>query len=320
MACGFFLLLTGRPLWAGATESAEPRYEWRHEEGASLALLVNGKTLWQVNFRKEEGKPYFHPVCTADGTVLTWLRPADHRWHRATWFSWKLINGLNYWEENRQGVSQGRTEVADVKIDRRGDGTAIILMHLDYRPPDKPPVLKERRLITITPPDKGGCYRMDWHMTFTARDKDVLFDRTKTRAEGGPAWGGYSGLSFRAAKSMTDYQTLDSEGRRNMAGHGKHARWMDFSGVVDRERKRAAGVAMFDHPANPRHPTPWYIIMSGRFGYFSPAFLFDKPYRLSAGKSFTLAYRILIHPGRGDKKRLEKESRDFSALRFDTKK
>lgn len=293
--------------WAGAT--------LRHEEGKSLSCVLDGKTLWTLNYAKEEEKPYFHPLCLADGTVLTWLRPGDHIWHRALWFSWKYINKLNYWEEDKAGKSQGLSDIAAVKFEEGKDGVTKITILLDYHPPGKPAVLKERREITITPPDKDGCYRMDWRMTWTAGDQDAVLDRTPTRADGGPDWGGYAGLSFRAVKEMTEYQALDSEGRKNLEGHGQKARWLDFSGVVDKETRKAAGMALFDHPANPRHPTPWFIIMSGTFGYCSPAFLFDKAHTIPAGQSLTLLYRVLIHPGRGDAAALEKEWKEFAATK-----
>jgi len=298
----------------GAMNHAAAASSLKLEEGKSLSCLFDGKTLWQLHFRKEEGKPYFHPVCLPDGTELTWLRPPDHVWHRALWFSWKLINGLNYWEEDKEGKSQGLTEIANVDFEDGKDGAAKIVMLLDYRRPGEPRELASHCTIAVTAPDKDGAYRMDWRTTWTAQDKDVVFDRTPPPAEKGPSFGGYAGLSYRAVKGMTDYQTLDSEGRRNMAGHGQHARWLDFSGLVGPEKK-AVGVAMFDHPSNPRHPSPWYIIMSGAFGYFSPAFLFDKPFTLPAGQSLTLAYRVLIHPGRGDRESLEKEFKDFAAAR-----
>ena len=311
LGCLLLNASSGTSIWAAAMDKT-PQYDWQLKEGHSLAFLAKGRALWTLNFRKDEGKPYFHPVCLSDRTVLTWLRPADHRWHRAIWFSWKYINKVNYWEENRQGISPGRTEIADVRIERGKDGTTRVVMQLDYRPAGKPVLLKERRELTITPPDEKGCYRIDWHMVSTAQDQDVHFDRTKTKAEGGPAWGGYAGLSYRAAKGMTAYKTLDSEGRRNMAGHGQHARWLDFSGIVDRTASKAAGVAIFDHPGNPRHPTPWYIIMSGHFGYVGPAFLFDRGYILPKRKSLVLKYRMLVHPGRGTKNELERECQAFS--------
>ena len=71
------------------------------------------------------------------------------------------------------------------------------------------------------------------------------------------------------------------------------------------------GVAIFDHPANPRHPTPWYVSV-GQMGFFNPAFLFDQPYTLPAGKSLTLKYRVLIHPGLGRPADLEKQYQAFA--------
>lgn len=299
-------------------QAGEPQYRVQVDRDRAISLLVDGKPLWTLHYAQEEGKPYFHPVCIPDGTRLTWLRPPDHRWHRAIWFSWKHINGLNYWEENKQGQPQGRTVVVALECKTTASPVRIA-MDIEYRPPGQPPVLKERRVITASLPADDGSYHMDWAMTFTAQGKDVVFDRTKTKKEGGPAWGGYAGLSYRAVKGMTAYQTLDSEGRKNMAGHGRHARWLDFSGVVDAKTKQAAGIALFDHPDNPRHPTPMYIIMRGHFGYCSPAFLFDSPYTLPAGKSFTLFYRMLIHPGRGDKARMDQEYKAFAALKHPAK-
>lgn len=281
-------------------------------KGKALECRIGANTLWKLNCDPDEGKPYFHPVCLPDGTVLTWLRPPDHWWHRALWFSWKLINKLNYWEENRQRKSQGTTELTAVTHRRLPGGSVEVEMHISYHPPGEPAVLKEIRKIAISPPDANKRYRMDWAMTFTAQDREVVLDRTPIPGEpGGKGWGGYAGLSVRTTRAMKNYHTLNSEGQRDMAGHGKPARWLDFTGVVD---GKEVGVALFDHPGNERHPTPMYVIMRGTFGYCSPAFLFKAPYRLAAGKSLALFYRVMIHPGRLGKEDLEAEFKDFSAL------
>jgi hypothetical protein len=301
---------------AAAASAGQARFEWKHDEGKALTFLVDGKVLWSLHYDKAEGKPYFHPVCLPDGTVLTWLRPPDHRWHRAVWFSWKHINGLNYWEENKQGVSQGLTEVEKLTFEKADGGTTTLRMDIVYHPPGKPNVLTEQRLVTATAPDGDGCYRMDWVQAFRAQDVDVVLDRTPITGEpGGRGWGGYAGLSFRSAKALTGYQVLNSEGLRDMAAHGKPCRWIDLSGIVGPE-KTPAGLAMFSHPVNQRHPVPGYVIMRGHFGYLSPALLFRKPYRLAAGKTLTLAYRMLIHPGLGDKGRLEKEWQSYSRIEY----
>ena len=314
-------LLFLQPVCGWATDAVEsasiakpkPAYTWRQTDG-SLALLNHGRVVWQFNFDKKAGKPYFHPVCLTDGTELTWHRPPDHPWHYGLWFSWKFINGLNYWEEDRQtGLSEGRTEIRRVEVKPGDDYSADVAMELSYRPPGAPAVLMEDRQIAVSAPDDRGVYRIDWSSRFTAGAADVLLDRTPIPGEkDGQSWGGYAGLSVRLAKSISGWQLADSEGRKGLEAHGQKARWMDFSGQT--AEGRAAGIAIFDHPDNLRHPSPGFVIVDPKvpFGYFSPALLFNGPYTLPAGKSFTLRYRVLIHPGRADKNLLDGEWKSFS--------
>ena len=303
-----------------ASKSTMPKdsnYSWRQSDD-SLALLNYEHIVWQLNYKKQEGKPYFHPLGLADGTELTWLRPPDHAWHRGIWFSWKFINGLNYW--NPDMLSEGRTEVVDVKVNLGTDHSARIEMALNYHPPGKPAVLKEKRLLTVGALDKNGRYHIDWHSTFTAGEQDVLLDRTPIPSEkDGKVWGGYAGLSFRMGRGFSTWQIVDSQSRKvDSQNHGKKARWLDFNGEMT--TGKTAGIAIFDHPDNLRHPSPWYAdtyVMKGKGPYifFGPAVLFDKPYTLSAEKSLTLRYRILIYPGRADKDLLESEWKKLCALK-----
>jgi len=305
---GHYLASSGQAAEQQTRVRKTPSYTWAQSD-SSLALLNHNQIVWQLNFNKKEGKPYFHPLCLTDGTELTWHRPPDHPWHRALWFSWKYINGLNYWEEDRKtGLSDGRTELVDITVTPDDAYAAQIIMTLGYRPPDRPAVLTEKRLISVSAPDEQGQYYIDWHSSFTAGTEDVLLDRTGIPGEkDGKGWGGYAGLSVRIAKGVSDWQVIDSEGRKNMLAHGKNARWMDFGGQT--AAGNMAGIAIFDHPNNLRHPSPWYVAMDANvpFGYFSPALLFNKPYTLPAGKSLALRYRVLIHPDRADKSLMQSE-------------
>ncbi|MFH1715963.1 MAG: DUF6807 family protein, partial [Planctomycetota bacterium] len=188
--CASFALLFIQPVsgWA------KPAFSWRQTDG-SLALLNHGRVVWQFNFDKKDSKPYFHPVCLTDGTELTWHRPPDHPWHYGLWFSWKYINGLNYWEEDpKTGLSQGRTEIEYVRVEPHDDYSANIVMRLGYHPPGAPTVVTEQCRLTISRPDENGSYRIDWNSEFSAVAGDVLFDRTPIPGEkDGKSWGGYAG-------------------------------------------------------------------------------------------------------------------------------
>lgn len=301
------------PTQANYAVETKSGYNWRQTD-RSLALLNNGRIVWQFNFDKKQPKPYFHPVCLTDGTELTWHRPPDHPWHYGLWFSWKYINGLNYWEEDRKtGLPEGRTEIKNVEVTPNRDYSAQLEMQLSYHPPSQREVLAELCRINLSKPDKDGGYHIDWTSRFTAGTADVLLDRTPIAGEkGGQSWGGYAGLSVRLAKDVTNWHVTDSEGRRDLESHGKKARWINFAGQASESEDFS--ITIFDHPDNLRHPSPCFVIMDPKvpFGYFSPALLFNKPYTLPAGKSFSLKYRVLIQPGQAQKKQLEAEWESFS--------
>lgn len=297
--------------------SGPPQLKWRQTD-TSLALLNGSVVVWQCNYEKGKPMPYFHPVGLTDGTTLTWLDPPDHPWHHALWFAWKDLDGLTYWEIGiKNETPTGRIDIVDVKAAANPDYSARMELVLSYHPPNKPAVLTEKRVHHVGPPDSAGGYSIDWESTFTAGDKDVLM-------KGGTHGGGYAGLSVRIAKDSGDWLLLDSEGRQDVAStagtapntHGQHARWMDFS-IVDARTGRPAGVAILDHPGNLRFPSQWHCILqtTHQFGYFSPAPLWSEPYTLPAGKTLTLRYRILIHPDRGEKDKLEQQWKAFADMK-----
>lgn len=298
-----------------SAHAAQANLQWQEEKGKNVALLKDGKPLWSFAFAPDLIKSYFHPLCTADGYNLTWLNPSDHVWHYAFWHSWKLINGVNYWEPGKSGRPDGCSDITGTQVELRPDFTAVFRMQLSYHPANKPVLMTEERTITITPPDERGEYRIDWQMDLKVADQPVTLDCTPSPKRGGPGHGGYGGLSYRAAKEMKNYRVIDSTGWVNEAkvhGRGEPAQWLDFSGTLDAAGQVWGGITLFDHPANPRHPTPWYVIQDGTFGYFCPSIFFNEPLPLNAGEQLTLRYRALIHGGKGDKAALDKEFQAYA--------
>jgi HEAT repeat protein len=289
-----------------------PQLGWQ-QTGSALTLLNHGRPVWTFHHGPEEAKPFFHPLALADGTTLTCDGPQDHPWHHGLWFSWKYINGVNYWEEDRETRrSDGRTTVDDVRIETRDTYTARLQLVLRYGPPEGEPVLTEQRLIEISPPDETGRYQLDWTLTFTAGESDVLLDRTPLPEEpDGRAWGGYAGLSARFALGLAERQAVSSEGTVELKDgrHRSRATAMDYSGIID---GHPVGITILDHPRNLNAPSPWYVIQTNVMSYFSPAVLCYGPHMLPAGQSLTLRYRVIVHPGRWDAARLQNECKDFA--------
>lgn len=288
---------------------------WRRTD-TELALQRGGEIVWQFNFGPDRSKPFFHPIALPGMEALTWEAPPDHPWHHGLWFSWKLINGTNYWEENRKtGKSDGLTTCENVAVRQHDDFSARIELDLDYHLLDRPPVLTEKRIIQVTCPDADGQFHIDWAATFTAQGQRVVLDRTPLPSEpGGKSYGGYAGLSVRLTKSAASFEIVDSEQQIEKQAERLlfKARAVDYAGTV---QDHAGGIAILDHPTNLNSPSSWYVIRNTKtpMTYFSPAVIQEGPHTVSAGESFTLRYRIVVHSGRFDAATLQQHHKEFVA-------
>ena len=81
---------------------------------------------------------------------------------------------------------------------------------------------------------------------------------------------------------------------------GKRSNWVDYSAELDGEK---LGVAMFDHPSNPRHPTYWHARDYGLFALnpfgqnaFDPK-QEESSWKIPTGQKIEFRWRVLIHPG-----------------------
>jgi len=302
---------------ACAACAGTPALRWDTSAANQLALVRGNADVWRFHFDSAAStKPYFDPVCVAGGPSLTWASPPDHRWHYGLWFSWKYIDGLNYWEE-KNGHSEGLTAWSAPQIATREDGSAEIGLELAYRPnAAAAPVLTERRTVAVSAPDADGGYRMDWTLAFTVGEHPVTLDRTPPPGEpGGKSWGGYAGLSVRFASAFSNVETVASTiGRvpRDAAGRlDVRAAAAEQNGLV---AGRPYGVAILAHPANPRAPGDWYPIENpaAPFHYLNAAFLLKSACALKPHETLTLRYRVCVHPGRWDAAALCRASAQYA--------
>lgn len=309
MRVRIFLLalgLGGCGPWAAAAA-----WTWKEAPG-QVALEGHGQVVWAFRFGEEETKPCFHPVALPGGPPLTWHRPADHRWHCALWFSWKYLNKVNYWEEDaKTGLPAGRTEWTAPQVELRPDFSARLQMELTYRPARGEAVLREKRVIEVARPGADGTQQQDWLCTFTALAPEVALDRTPPPpGPDGKGPGGYAGLSVRLVRELEEVQVCTATGAVSMATgryRGK-ATAVDYSGKVgDKEY----GIAFLDHPQNLNAPSPWYVINDGPMRFVNAAVVCFGSHTLKGGESFTLRYRVIIHPGRWTAERLQREVARF---------
>lgn len=289
-----------------------PTLQWDEQPGSSLALRRDGELVWRFSYGDGLTKPCFHPLALPGGRVLTLDEPGDHRWHHGLWFSWKLINGVNYWENDaRTGRPAGRTAWTVTGIDKRDDGSARMALQLEYAPAGGDAVLREQRVLEVGAPAADGSFAIDWDCRFTAA-QDCVLDRTPPPgAPGGKANGGYAGLSLRLP-NLQARQAVTTAGpvvwNKDDRFRTKAAA-MEYDGVLAGE---PVGVAILDHASNLNAPSPWYAIRSKAMTFFTPAVICDGAEHLASGAGFTLRYRVVVHPGRWDAARLAAAQAEYS--------
>lgn len=291
----FFVLLN----WCGAWAAG-----WEWEQSAhTLALRDGTNVLWQFN-TTGAGKPYFHPLGFPDGTVATDHRPADHKWHLGVWFSFKKVNGVNFWTESVDGKINGGAQVEVAGFDRQtnADHSAQILLDLRYLSGKGEPLLAERRTVHVSPPGASG-YAITSRHRFTALREAVIEQNN------------YGGFCFRGAPGLRTWRWLQAAPATNAppfapsGGQMRPARWVAL--VESKKSGPTRGIAILDHPGNPRHPPQWHGIVSMPF--LSPTFFAEADYPLAASQTCELSYRLVVFDGQDPAPYLDAQFAAFAA-------
>ena len=284
---------------ARVASSSAARGEWLRD-ATSLTRKLGDSTLWRFSYDEKSGKPYFHPVATANGQSLTNFKPEDHPWHYALWFSWKYVNKINYWEENRvSGQAAGDTRWNTPVIDARPDGSARITMTLGYVRPTGETDLTEARVLDVSAPAADGSYTIDWTMRFTAGKDGAVLDRTPMPGEpNGAVNGGYAGLSARLAAEPVTMSVMSTEGPvTEFRGERARPSAAAVAGNFTLEGRDVGGFAILSDAANSGDKAPWYIIDNRKdFRFICAAVLAPAVRTLPPNGELALRYRVAIRP------------------------
>lgn len=278
-------------------------------EQSDDAVTVDGRWTYAWADRR---RPHLHPVRTPAGHVLTRNAPDDHPWHHGLWFAIKFVNEENFWEEyDAYGVLRHQ---GPPTVTAHDDGRVTVAGSLHWVRPDRTTVtLVEDRTITHVPIGEDA-YAIDLD-TSLAPATDVRLDRTPFTT-----WGGYSGLTVRGPADFVDTRLTLDDGSVHDRITGTPSRWLDLSGTVTADGAKApAGIALFDHPGNRRHPVPFYASTrnetygdEGWSNFANAAFLWNGPLDLVAGEILRVRHRALVHDGHWPADRLAEQWQGWS--------
>jgi hypothetical protein len=217
----------------------------------------------------------------------------DHPHHRSVWYEHGSLNHVDFWSEV---PGAGKTvHIKFLKV-HSGDGVGMIQSTNLLVSASNMPVASDVRTLRFYKIPHGKMF--DYEVTTYASSGAITFGDTKEGT-----------LGIRIAESMrlmrnkkpADGHIVLSTGARDNETWGKRAEWCDYYGPV---QGKTVGIAIFDHPKNPRFPTWWHVrdyglLAANPFGIHDfekkPAGTGDLT--VPSGQSITFRYRIYLHEG-----------------------
>jgi hypothetical protein len=285
----------------------------------SIAVSVDGKPFTTFHYGAAAWKPYLAPLRSASGKIVTRRFPMesvagesrDHLHHRGLWFSYDDVNGVKFWE-NDPSYTKGTIGKIVVRNASWKDGakSGTLTAVMEWRDPAGKVLLVEHREM-VFPAGDPSLRIIDFHITLTAAEGEVTLGDTKEGA-----------FAIRLAEPFTAKKggrMVNADGAATMANvWGKRSNWVDYSAELDGEK---LGVAIFDHPGNPNHPTYWHARDYGLFSldpFGQHAFdenAAERKTRLAKGQKITYFFRVVIHPGDAESGHVAELYKQFAAAR-----
>lgn len=276
---------------SSAVSAADPAVQLTKQENA-VAVTIGGQDFTTYHTDPKWQKPFFSPVKTVDGTIITRglesPESKDHPHHKGIWVAIDEVNDSKHWAEKSKiknvsvEIVKASGDPAEMKVVNHWlgeDGKVAVTETTDIK-------IHANRLLTY-----------DIH--FTAGDKLITWGDTKEGLFG-----------IRLADTVREKQpspdkpsgkVVNADGLKTTAEcWGKVSDWVDYSGLVE---GKMHGAAIFDHPLNFRrsryHVRDYGLFTISPFGqkaYTNGALPADELLQ-PAGTTIRLRYALYIHPG-----------------------
>ncbi|GAA2798149.1 PmoA family protein [Kribbella solani] len=278
-----------------------------HAVGRSIQVTAGGRELFTYVYNAddpqyESPRPYFHPIRTLTGDLVSVYRPWDHLWHKGLAWSLPHFGRDNFWggptyakedgyqpRDNNGSQHHDRVDALDVS-----DDEVRFAHHLSWHTQSGKQVVDELRTIITRCTDDGWVLRYETAMT-NVSGEDVPIGSPTTA---GRPNAGYGGLFWRGPRCFTNGTILSPQGSGRDELMGQRAPWMGFTARQD-ETDTASTIIVADDTGNVRHPPRWFV-RSENFAAVCPAPWFSEELPVPAGSTLNLRYAVLVADGLSD--------------------
>lgn len=277
------------------------------EPDGELAIDIEGDHFTSYRFSADGQRPYFHPLVGPSGQSVTREFPmtegiegetSDHPHHRGMWTAHGDLNGHDNWLEG-----YGKATIRHSGFSRLVSGPVYGSFDAGSEWIDRwgSIAMTDTRRVTVF--NVGPNERLvEYSVRFSASHGQVTMGDTK---EAGI-------VAIRVATSMDGPTKANPDGAGRIEtsdgaigedeAWGRRASWCDYSGPV---AGHVVGVAIMDHPTNPRFPTHWHVrnygLMTvnpfGLHDFYGDTDAHRGDFIIPPYESRVFRYRILIHLG-----------------------
>jgi len=257
---------------------------------STVIINAGGKPIVEYRFSDVPFKPYISQLYTPGGVAMLRDSPFDHKHHHSLMFAIGA-DGVDFWAELPKCGKQVSKKL------ETGDGS--ITHQLEWTATNGTPALIEERTIRIHRADGLNATLLTWQSKLQTPK-----DRGEIKLTGSH----YFGLGMRFVTSMDKIGTFtNASGHTGDVVRGDErlalSKWCAYSAPAE---GKMVTVAMFDHPANLRHPARMFTMLNP-FSYLSATLnLWKEPFILKAGQSLELRYGVAAWDGKADSAEIEK--------------
>ena len=279
-----------------------PRMQVVPQPADQVSFQRDGVELARYHFGPTQLRPFVFPIIGPAGRSLTRMGhphdPVTHSHHNSFWLSHNDVNGVNFWDDRGNGrIVHQRIE------DFEDSATNAAVQALNaWVTKDGQTLLHERRRISMQPLP-GDEWLLVLDVQLAAASNAVTLGQTP-----------FGLVGVRMAKTIGVQDgggtIRNSEGGVNEAGvFRKLARWVDYSGPIT--ATASEGLTLFDHPANPNHPTMFHVRDDGWMG----AALTGAGARvILPGQPLQLRYGLYVHAGVPAADKIQQQWLEFSRV------
>lgn len=288
-----------------------------------VRVEIDGYLFTEYRF-KDAPKPCLYPILDAEGVGYTRNWPMkvvpgeiqDHDWHRSVWFAHGLVNGHDFWRELPDKTT-GRIVHQEI-VSATSGATGELQVRNQWIAANDQIICSDTTRYRFERVAEG--YFLDCEITLQATHGQVVLGDTEEGALGVRV---NEGIRVSQGKGKTRTRgtgnIVNANGDRDNRAWGKPAPWCDYSGTTEGKQ---IGVAIFDHPKNPSHPTWWHVrdyglFAANPFGKHDFEKLKDQPnagdITIPAGGELVLRYRIFFHRGDVESARVAQHYENYAA-------